>query len=275
MSDPTQRQQGIIGFFDILGYSSFLENNEPEDAAKTVLATLLDLQKQVIELHKEQFPAPNGCVVTRTMDEIKCLVFSDTILLALPSPHNLKDEFRTFHWILFLNHSILLYRHLFCSGLPIRGTITYGDFLIKETCFAGRPIIDAYRLTQRLDLAAVVISDEAKSQMSKIDDPKLKEALQVLSLEYLVPLNDGDVVRLNTLQPCTPQMKFSLKSIDIRQQVVECFWAHRKDIAPATLNKLNNTETFLRFVRMRFSGLFDGRDAKQQPTPGKKGRTKK
>ena len=37
---------GIVGFFDILGYTNFLENNDPEKAAEIVTANLLMLNSR-------------------------------------------------------------------------------------------------------------------------------------------------------------------------------------------------------------------------------------
>ena len=75
-------QSGIIGFFDILGYQSFMENNEnvAGATAEKVLNFMVNLENNIPERILLNI-SRNYKVVKKLLNEIKFLVFSDTILL--------------------------------------------------------------------------------------------------------------------------------------------------------------------------------------------------
>lgn len=156
-------KEGIIGFFDILGYQSFLQNNSAEYAAKEVFSTLTNLDKKIPELLSESFQTEKG-KIPRWVSSIEWLIFSDTILLT----SSLNDEGRNEipAWMGFIMASLMLNSHMFKFGLPLRGAITIGKYFVQMGCFAGEPIIEAYKLTQDIDLAACIITEKAYENIS-------------------------------------------------------------------------------------------------------------
>jgi hypothetical protein len=83
MDAKRQSQLGMVGFFDILGFQSFLENNEPEDAAEQVLKAIVEIPKVVPEELAKAFPEskPESEALRTHIRETKWLIFSDTILM--------------------------------------------------------------------------------------------------------------------------------------------------------------------------------------------------
>ena len=70
---------------------------------------------------------------------------------------------------------------------------------------------------------------------------------------YLTPLKGGEdeifyVLNFTIRRPDQPDILTG----DLRQSTLEAFWAHKKDIAPNAMQKVQNTESFLRFLKMRF-----------------------
>lgn len=262
----SKSQYGIIGFFDILGYQSFLENNEDAaaEATEKVLNFMVNLEKHIPSRIRNIFK--NSKALRKLVNEIEFLVFSDTILLTSKYDGNEDLERKTDKWFLFLIASLLLNRWMFEYGLPLRGVITIGNFLVIEHCFAGKPIIDAYKLCHDLDLAACVMTNNAYQEVTKLaDSPKRKNIKKLLDssiVEYLIPRKSGKEEKLSTLNLLTlrglkpKSNKGNIKpkdiKIDFRQIVFNTFWKHNKDIKQDALSKVANTEQYLRYI-IRFT----------------------
>lgn len=260
-------QSGIIGFFDILGYQSFMENNEnvAGATAERVLNFIVNLENNIPEFILLNI-SRNYKIVKKLLNEIKFLVFSDTILLTSTYVKNDDLDRKIDKWALFLVASLHLNRWMFEYGLPLRGVITIGNFLIKEHCFAGKPIVDAYKMCHDLDLAACVMTDNAYQEVTNLINSskrkKIKKLLNASIVEYLIPRKGGKEEKLPTLNLLTfrglkPKSKKSnVKSKDnkigIRQFVFNSFWEHNKDIPQEALNKVANTEQYLRYI-IRFT----------------------
>jgi len=79
-------ENGVIGYFDILGYQNLLTNNEPEDVAEKVLSRVISLNATVTTEINATFPK---LAASKRLDPILSathwLVFSDTILALLPT----------------------------------------------------------------------------------------------------------------------------------------------------------------------------------------------
>jgi hypothetical protein len=254
---------GIIGFFDILGYQSFLDNNAEGDtkAVEVVLESLLAMPKQCSDHFEETFGKVeknfgNGNeLVKRISNEIQSLIFSDTILLTCPYGAEENDETKLVRWLIFNYRAATLQRKMFDSGLPVRGAISHGDYILAESCFAGRSIIEAYRVCNQLDVAAVVLTESAKNEIAKRNKTcnpgeKLADVFSNIIVEYLMPMKGLITERLYTINFAFLEAPpfLSLEG-DERKLVSDCFWKHNKDIPPGIYDKLNNTEMLLRFLK--------------------------
>ena len=107
-------QEGIIGFFDILGYQSFLQNNSAEYAAKEVLGTLTNLDEQIPSLVAK---AIEERTIPSWVSGTKWLIFSDTILLTSSLSEIEKDIMKITRWMGFVMTCLSLNTHMFKFGL--------------------------------------------------------------------------------------------------------------------------------------------------------------
>jgi len=253
---------GLVGFFDILGYQNLLERNEPEKIAEDVIPILTNIgvtvQKIIDEFHnliisaikvnrktskEKDFLAYIDKQHKKIIKAMRWLVFSDTVLLALPIDE--KDSTIVYSsWLMFLIATIALQTNLFRAGLPTRGAIDYGKFFIKDTCFAGRTIVTAYQLCSQIELSACVFSEVAAKEFIRLD--MADHWLGMLVVEYLVPMKSGEkhllAVMTNT---------YDLDSKDIHGDVMRAFWANKKDISLSARQKAQNTEQWLEFLKYR------------------------
>lgn len=240
-------QVGLVGYFDILGYQNLLEKNEPEDIAKSVLPLFKKIDTKVI---KELASRLSGALSELKLEEIeqalkksmKWLIFSDTVLLTMP----VEDLYSDINWLIFLSACMHLKIKMFQSGLPLRGVINYGKFYIEDTCFAGRTIVEAYQLCNKLDIAACVFTKNAQGEVDRIDkDNSSYRLFNNFIYKYLIPTKGGDEYYY-TLAAQTYDIKHDG---DIREQVLSSFWAHNKDIPMSAQKLVSNTEQWLCFLK--------------------------
>ena len=245
-------KKGIIGFFDILGYKNFLENNEVGEAVSEVLKTLAEMPiaaqayvKKTVNSTQDSGPLP----------QTEHLVFSDTILLTSGYDEEESKERKELRWILFLFQTAVLTRKMFDYGLPLRGAITFGEYVVqtKGSCFAGRPIIEAYNSASGINVSAVILSKSADEEMSELSvDGDVKIAMEQWLVSYLVPMKAASPIRSKIID-FTVFKEPTFKSLDrdVRSLVFDCFSSHSKDVPPSVYEKLNNTEMLLRFLLKR------------------------
>jgi len=256
IKDELESYEGYIAYFDILGYQSFLDaHNTPEQATKDVLRAILNVEKDVPQQLAEFLDRP----VPNEVKKMQWHIFSDTIMITAPFEDESSEEDRFRNLIVLLAVSSQLMRYMFDFGLPLRGAITQGSYVLAKTCFAGLPIINAYRICSTLDASVCVVEEGIIHQVqdSKIDETNsLVEENHIT--RYLVPLNNGKEKLYSVLIPSIRQhsSRPTWGNIDVKQLVAESFMKHGKLIGTAAISKLTNTELFLRFVKMKLGKSF-------------------
>ncbi len=258
-------QYGIIGFFDLLGYQSLLENNDDQfDVTNEVLDVLSNIESRSKDYLQKSGLYEGIIIASKKWDY---LIFSDTILLSLTL--NPKNDLQSkivnlFYSLSFFASIFVLSKLLFDFGLPFRGALNYGKFIINKNCFAGKIIVDSYKLSNKLDVAAIVCNNEfvnfINSNISDIqkevegyNNPNMKEdfdgALETfikeyndLFSDYLIPFNDGSTRKLKTFNLFESLSEEIQKSkLNISNYVYEKFSSHNKDIPLVVETKINNT----------------------------------
>lgn len=249
MEKESPQKEGLVGIFDILGYQNIIDNNQINDVAELISNTLLNLpQKTADRLHEFFEGHIIGDYYSSAIKDAQWRIFSDTILLSYPFTH--KDQMRstTLDYLLFLDHVSHLLRYAFDAGLPLRGAIDYGDFYIKENCFAGKAIINSYRLSQELEISGCAMTESLQRRyFAHIESDKDWEKVKFLFCRpYLVPIKENTTRRLCLIDWLSPFAHLEIHR-DLRQYVAEKFYAHNKDITREALAKMENTEMTLRY----------------------------
>ncbi|MDA3886489.1 MAG: hypothetical protein PF638_12925 [Candidatus Delongbacteria bacterium] len=239
----TKVKKGLIGFFDILGYKSLLDNNEI-----TYLIHIIEkLLKDVKELPNSAIKA-FGLESTNhieTVKQIKTLIFSDTILISLECEKE-SEAYKT-ELLIFLLYSSYLLKYSFKEGLPLRGSIDYGEHVIIQNTFAGKPIINAYEAEKTINLSACSILESVNVKILEVHKNDLY-------FNYNTPLKKGDknLNLMNFLIAEGDNDNYELdKIIDLRQFVLNSFLKHNKTYGEQVYIKALNTEMFLRFCKSK------------------------
>ena len=238
-----ETQKGLIAFFDILGYSAFMENNKVEDAALKINDFINELENFDMDDFLEKFEIRDR--VNDVLKEVKYVVVSDSILITLECDKDDTDSYYLYS-IVFSLYCALLFKKLFIFGLPLRGCIEYGEYYVKNHTFVGQPIIDAYRNSENLNLASCEISESVFTEKISL------EKFTSLFVSYLVPTKNGDKqsVLLNFLIKFHDEDEYKLEALaDPKQFVVNSFSAHNKYISSNVYQKIDNTEMFIRYCK--------------------------
>lgn len=238
--------KGLVGFFDILGYQSFLENNSASETALDVLRIINEIPQAAKEItdegtkHLPRYPEIGGL--------LRHLVFSDTIVFTLEYPKEADDD-----WIYSARGYISLCSanlasRMFASGLPIRGVLHEGDFITRDYCLAGRAIVEAYQLCGQLDFASLVFTKVLGNKIiaSKIDGAIHNDSDFIFN--YLAPMKNNCEMKLahiNWLKFLGNSDKKKLEA-DAENFVLSSFWAHQKDCPKSVDQKIHNTVRVMR-----------------------------
>ena len=261
-----QPATGFVGYFDILGYTQIMLNNNIHKTAQFVSDTLINIPQDMIDSLRLPYQdirplevAPESSERdewSQILDRVSWIIFSDSILISLPFDPSLPEPGLVRHYLAFSTVCASLMNRCFTAGFPLRGAISVGEFFIEDRCFAGRPIINAYYATQQLEFAGCVLDEEANSLISewrkhlvKKGERNLLDKLDQTTILYMVPLKENLDERLRTINWVmldTPG--FSPIAGDIREVTTRSFLMHNKIAVPAVQGKINNTEMFIRHV---------------------------
>ncbi|MHA2032708.1 MAG: hypothetical protein ACW99Q_25340, partial [Candidatus Kariarchaeaceae archaeon] len=172
---------GLIGFFDILGYQQMLLNNEVERTSHLIVDVIANIPPEVVKnlLGDHSLIEEEGLKTRQYLDkfwtdiiteEIGWLLFSDSILVSLPLDLSEDRFFYGVRFFAFLHVCAFLTRQMFDKGLPLRGALSYGDFFIQDTYFAGQPIIESYQASESLELSGCVLTKSFENILNELEN---------------------------------------------------------------------------------------------------------
>jgi hypothetical protein len=241
------KKTGLVAFFDILGYQSFLKHNDPELAAEKISEFVKKVKNFPESVFMKLFTQDELRKAKITfVNEIIYLIISDAIILTLEVDNSQPVEagIRKTYFIVYCS---MLFNELFSFGFPPRAGIEFGDYILFKDqgsqLFAGKPIIDAYQSAVSLDLSACRISDSLGIPPIALENHAY--------VKYKTPLKTGDEKELKLLMSFYFDVQENTYHTisDFTQFVVDSFTAHGKMIDKNVQNKIVNTELFLRYCR--------------------------
>jgi len=261
-----QPATGFVGYFDILGYTQIMLNNNIHKTAQFVSDTLMNIPQDMIDSLRSPYQQVRPLEVapesserdewSQILDKVSWIIFSDSILISLPFDPALPERDLVRLYLAFSTVCASLMNRCFTAGFPLRGAISVGEFFIEDRCFAGRPIINAYYATQQLEFAGCVLDEAANNLISEVRKDLVKQGernllvkLDQTTILYMVPLKENLDERLRTINWVvldTPG--FTQIAGDIREVTTRAFLMHNKIAVPAVQGKINNTEMFIRHV---------------------------
>ena len=231
--------QRFVAFFDLLGFSSWLE----ADGSRKVFTYVRGFLNLMIRASLPGSIVHPDMSVTVNSNSIACINFSDSIVF-----YTRDDSEECLETILSVAGEFM---NVVITGPSrmIRGAIAYGDFFADPTAnaYVGKALVDAYRLEERQDWLSCSI-DNSVVQLPFFE--LLRKNRPNFIVKALVPLrNSSDYpFCLNWADPNT----FRNISFGAEHGLAECEQRAIKAIRndPNELNKLvrrvANTRGFLR-----------------------------
>jgi hypothetical protein len=242
-------KEGFITFLDILGYGNILENNSPEYIANEIFK-ILGKAKAFTQKH---LPEITEFDAVKSFDYklIDFLSLSDSILISFDLSNLNKEEKYNGLFVYFLYCSFIS-RMMHENGLPVRGAIDFGKYILKNSFIAGTPIIESYKLGCKIEMEGIVFTKNASKVFHELTDDQ-KYSTHHTACEYLVQLKDQKEEKMLILSPspCTTPIYGEL-----RQYILNSFWKHNKDIPENVRRKIDNTEQYLRYLKSVHTHLF-------------------
>lgn len=239
--------KGLIGFFDILGYQNFLENNSATDSATAVLKIINSIPAAV-ENHMKKTADTKLQLDKEIAASFKHIVFSDTVMFTLPYPEKVSPEWILNAYVYMNSSAAMLMSQMFAMGLPMRGIIHEGEFIVENMCFAGKGIVDAYKSCTSLNLAALVHSSHLYEYLNNEKRIHQHGNDERFIFSYLTPKKDGGEEKMLHINWVDYYEKKDVLKIDSDPErfVLESFWAHQKDCSNSVDIKVRNTVKLIR-----------------------------
>jgi hypothetical protein len=232
--------QGYIAIFDVLGFKSFCQNNTDQKVAEAVLGIVDSIPEVMRTILGQSLGQKDKALEEHLLSPISWLVFSDTIVVALPQIKvSQNDTVYT-----YLIACSVLNRLMFDHGLPVRGAIYFGDLALGNRCIAGKVVVEALEQVHELELACTVVSNDAWT--------RLQDSLQshnMWSRFILGMLPRSSVPCKNSPKTLTTLNWFNVyvsgmgkvKPKDYYKYVMDSFLAHGKQLNSSAHTKARNT----------------------------------
>ena len=239
----------IFGIFDVLGFTSFCENCEPQ-AAEKVLKIIDDFETEIPRLLWQHFDPDNQAPQDKkdmVTSRLRWLTFSDTVFMAMPLEADDQPDTVKFNLLFFTMLVAYINRRMFEIGLPMRGAIHVGNVTVSRRCFAGKAIVEAHRLGERVQLAATVISEAANAFICQACPPAtgFHGFFQSLIFECDLPTKPSGTERIKTLCWFFLHLghlpPFEIPK-DLTAYITEKFTEHGKVLGDEAKSKVANTE---------------------------------
>jgi hypothetical protein len=264
MSTNDEIKTGLLGWFDILGYKSFLEKNDLAYAAEVIREVIAKAQPEGIRwIERILACIPDGMQEEKSagqeaLKSIRWSIFSDTVVLAvsLPPPNFVRSRYLIIGVFLELAKNLCV--DFFSRGLPLRGAISFGQFYLHDSppILATKPLI-AHELAEAQQWSGCVFDSSAESEVSRVAagiDPDLRDVFMSNTVRHPVTFRwkRSDQSETKTMLCLNWPNMIDRMAIEMSwpEFVEREFARHNKDISrPDVQVKIKNTAEFIMHVK--------------------------
>ena len=267
-------KEGIVGFFDILGFKH-VADVETDEALAGVARLVEDKILRIRDRLAQEIPSEAALFNS----SVHSCIFSDTILLwcEIPvPPHPYSAEYEVIYWNAFFRVCTGLMRLMFNDGFPLRGAISAGKFFVKGYCFVGRPIMRCHSVQSATQWSGCVLDKAAEEKLQSLwrapDAADYRTIMERVCVEYAVPWKRKTSTPTDRVAgPTALVLKWFHEDLgrapddiaaEIPDAVRRSFQANGKQtLSQAAEEKLRNTVKFLQFV----DGLYANSNTQRRP----------
>lgn len=241
-------KEHLIGYFDLLGYKQFIQNNTEEHTARRVGHILRDIE---LSLSHNRTKPINGATVIADLEynTVNCLNISDTIIFWIEDIS--EDSVINFLEVCYqLNYKFNRY------NFPIRGVLVLDKFHIirgsqqnsagffySPNIIYGKGLLNAHIKAESFDMAGTLID---KSFIDRVmGDEKIMQKIDELTIQYQVPFKTGIG---NTNEYVFKLVKSNLNKKrfnNVKENIKRVFIRDNKELDKGVQLKIKNTIKFL------------------------------
>ena len=171
----------FVGYIDIMGFKNLVFRNPHE--------RIYEMMKKVSDAMNETESTFSTDLIDGEEVYITMTTYSDSMMIYSKDKSSASQSS-------FLGAVANLSEKLFLAEIPFKGAVAYGQMTLdlKNSIFFGRPLIDAYLLSEELSYYGVVVHASAETKKGfKSSD---------LVEEYLCPFKTGNSIH-QTIVPLT------------------------------------------------------------------------
>jgi hypothetical protein len=169
--------QGFIALFDILGYSQWIRDNSIEKV-------VIDHEniKHMVTTNVESFL--NDAL---KKELIKVHSYADTFLIYT-------NEISETSFEATLAACRGMFEAAICFALPIRGSVTCGEFYTSKDMIIGKPLIEAFEKEKKQEWIGCWIMDACFDKISQ--EQKKRYEVDKIVIQYYIPFKEGPVEKV-------------------------------------------------------------------------------
>jgi hypothetical protein len=234
-----RRVRGLVAVFDVLGFKSFCQHNTDQRVAEEVLTTIDLVPEGMLGILSHTLSrGKNTEKLHELISSIIWLVFSDTILATLPQ----SEEARLDMEVIYFGACAILNRLMFDRGLPLRGSVQLGEFLLGNRCVSGRIIVEALDQVNDLETACTVISNDVWTYVHHRFHDNKEWAPFILGMlpRHSIRCKSG-IKTFTTLNWFNVGIGNTPDPPDMDKYVMDSFLAHGKQLSASAFKKARDT----------------------------------
>lgn len=256
--DMQFKRNGMVAFFDILGYrqmATHLAENTLRDVMMTVETVTEKAKSTLSEEDGRGDGGRYGTLFTSRFDDIESTVISDSMIFHQrfsenhePQSQGITNEdfglLRKFEALNFIRFCRRIFSDLMGAKLPIRGALAAGEYYWnKKAMFAGRSLIEAHDLSERLNCAGVVLCESMTCEVDEaLKKGRWPELIRGIAGPMDVPVKAEEQKPLYVL---CPDQWLAQDGRNIETWHREVFTKHGGCLRGAVLTKFNNTNALM------------------------------
>ena len=239
---------GCVGYFDILGFKAIMANNDLAKVSQILEGLFETLPDRTMNAVVSPIESAGAREWTRRhLQAIEFRFVSDGIFVGMPMSDATNDSQKIRVIAHFLAYVAKFMRLAFDEGLPLRGAISHGDFVLSRYSFVGNPILECIEVEKWLQMAGCAITPVTTDLLLNLgastSEPQL---LQRFMFPFLTSIKGVESVNLPVVDWYLPTLDWGTTQQDLHRYVMESFQKHNKPIPDEDLVKVENTETMLR-----------------------------
>lgn len=234
----------IVGWNDIMGFKSVLEQVPPNYLEKVIVPRLDDVRNNLVGRNLVEAAEHEDVKAAISMLEMR--VISDTLAVLCPLTIPAWPS-----WLAFFIYSTTLHASMFDIGMPLRGAVSCGQLCVRDWGVFGASVVRAHRGCEVLDISACIfLPDSVDAINAAFSAPEARPRQAMFSEWYDVPIHPAGKTERHLVQLFNKGFSLSTEAASIRAYVCEKFSAHGKSIdTPSVQRKIGHTISLLQWNR--------------------------